>query len=125
MPPTHPLHPRTVGLTPDSRTPVRTCIGCRQAKPAAELLRCRLDADERAVCGALAGRLGGRGAWVCAGSVTCFDTAVRRGAFARAWKRRMDVNAFAAVQQVFGTPSAQVRQSRSAGMAGRTAGTKG
>jgi predicted RNA-binding protein YlxR (DUF448 family) len=26
----------------------------------------------------------GRGAWLC--SIECFDTAMRRGAFARAWK---------------------------------------
>ncbi|MSW20829.1 MAG: DUF448 domain-containing protein [Actinobacteria bacterium] len=88
-------------------------------------MRCRLSADERALCGAAAMRAGGRGAWICAGAVTCFDTAVRRGAFARAWKRRVDVAVLTDVRGVFGHADTQVEQSRSAGFAGRTAGTKG
>jgi len=114
-----------VGPTPESHTPLRTCIGCRQTKPADQLLRCRIGAAERVVCGASARRVGGRGAWICAGSVTCFDTAMSRGAFARAWKRRVDADALTDVKQVFGKPDTEVRESRSAGMAGRTAGTKG
>jgi predicted RNA-binding protein YlxR (DUF448 family) len=31
--------------------------------------------------------LHGRGAWLCAGSSGCFDLAVRRGAFARSFRR--------------------------------------
>jgi len=61
--------------------PERTCIGCRRKTRPAGLVRvaCRPD-------GSLAvGRSEpGRGAWLCAGSVTCFDAAVRRRAFSRA-----------------------------------------
>jgi len=65
-----------------SRTPERTCIGCRRkAAPAAGLVRVARRPD-----GALAvGRAEpGRGAWLCAGSEPCFEAAVRRRAFGRA-----------------------------------------
>jgi predicted RNA-binding protein YlxR (DUF448 family) len=32
----------------------------------------------------------GRGAWLCAGSLACFDAAVRRRGFDRAWRRPVD-----------------------------------
>ena len=63
------------------RGPERTCIGCRRTSGPAGLVRiaCRPD-------GSLAVGRGepGRGAWLCAGSEGCFDTAVRRRAFGRA-----------------------------------------
>jgi predicted RNA-binding protein YlxR (DUF448 family) len=63
------------------RTPERTCIGCRRKAGPAGLARVARRPD-----GSLAvGRSEpGRGAWLCAGSVACFDTAVRRRAFGRA-----------------------------------------
>ena len=62
-------------------SPVRMCIGCRSHRPQAQLVRCTITED-----GATASRTSaGRGAWVC--SIECFDTAVRRKAFGRAWRR--------------------------------------
>ena len=63
------------------RVPERTCIGCRRKTAPAGLVRVARRPD-----GALAvGRTEpGRGAWLCAGSVACFDAAVRRRAFGRA-----------------------------------------
>ncbi|MEP7045314.1 MAG: YlxR family protein [Ilumatobacteraceae bacterium] len=56
------------------------CIGCRSHRPQHQLVRCTLGTDGPAV-----GRTApGRGAWLC--SIDCFDTAVRRRAFTRAWR---------------------------------------
>lgn len=65
------------------RVPERTCIGCRRKTAPADLVRVARRPD-----GALAvGRTEpGRGAWLCAGSVACFDAAMRRRAFGRALK---------------------------------------
>jgi predicted RNA-binding protein YlxR (DUF448 family) len=65
----------------DTHVPIRTCIGCRQRRPQAELLRCVLDAhgvvrvDRHAP---------GRGAWLCGAG--CIEPARRRKAFDRAWR---------------------------------------
>lgn len=58
--------------------PVRTCVGCRGRRPQSELIRFA------AVSGSLSqGRsLPGRGAYTC-GTLTCFERAVNRRAFAR------------------------------------------
>jgi len=63
------------------RVPERTCIGCRRTTGPAGLVRVARRPD-----GSLAvGRSEpGRGAWLCAASVTCFEDAVRRRAFSRA-----------------------------------------
>jgi uncharacterized protein len=63
------------------RVPERTCIGCRRKTAPAGLARLSRRPD-----GSLAvGRSEpGRGAWLCTGSVSCFDAAVRRRAFSRA-----------------------------------------
>ncbi len=63
--------------------PVRTCVACRRKAPRDDLLRVvlhegRLIPDDRAV-------LPGRGAWVHP-TTKCLETAVSRGAFARALK---------------------------------------
>jgi len=62
-------------------TPERTCIGCRRTAGPSALVRVARRPD-----GVLAvGRAEpGRGAWLCAGSASCFDLAVRRRAFGRA-----------------------------------------
>ncbi|MDA8283140.1 MAG: YlxR family protein [Actinomycetota bacterium] len=68
--------------------PVRTCVGCRSRRPAAELVRiARLDDGRLAVDRTAPGR----GAWVCAAgfgrpAADCIDAAVRRGGFARAFR---------------------------------------
>jgi predicted RNA-binding protein YlxR (DUF448 family) len=56
------------------------CIGCRTRHPQRQLVRCTLGTDGPIICRTAEGR----GAWLC--SIDCFDIAVRRRAFARAWK---------------------------------------
>ncbi|MGQ0630220.1 MAG: YlxR family protein [Sporichthyaceae bacterium] len=60
---------------------MRTCVGCRERSPKAELLR--VVAVEGAIVPDLRGRLPGRGASIHP-RVECLDFAVRRRAFARA-----------------------------------------
>ena len=62
------------------RAPVRMCIGCRSRRPQSQLVRCTMGIDGPIICRTSHGR----GAWLC--SIDCFDTAVRRRAFARAWR---------------------------------------
>jgi hypothetical protein len=61
--------------------PIRMCIGCRSNRPQRQLVRCTLGPDGPVVSRTSSGR----GAWLC--SIECFDTAVRRKAFPRAWRR--------------------------------------
>jgi len=120
---------------------MRTCIGCREVRPARALVRCRLDASgTRAFLGDAASRQAGRGAWLCAGSVECVDSAAARRAFARAWKctvgaevidsirrgmERDGASAAAAVDAVVGNHDQNMRQWSAAGSAGTHTGTKG
>jgi predicted RNA-binding protein YlxR (DUF448 family) len=70
---------------PDApRVPVRTCVGCRQRKPQAELVRVVLTDDGRARINRTAP---GRGAWLCAPLGECLEIALRRRGFERAWRR--------------------------------------
>jgi uncharacterized protein len=68
--------------------PVRTCVGCRRAAPAGELVRLARSPEDGQV------RIGtgpGRGAWLCGPPATpaCFDQAVRRRALERALRATM------------------------------------
>jgi hypothetical protein len=72
-----------VVTTTDTRSaaPLRTCIGCRQQRLQSSLVRSVVGPQGPLVSRTAAGR----GAWLC--STACFQTAVRRKAFDRAWKQ--------------------------------------
>jgi predicted RNA-binding protein YlxR (DUF448 family) len=74
------------------RVPQRTCIGCRRTTGPAGLVRVARRPD-----GSLAvGRSEpGRGAWLCAASITCFEDAVRRRAFSRALRSEVSAQELA------------------------------
>ena len=63
--------------------PWRTCIGCRQVKAQAELLRLARQPDGRVE---VDGRGSGRGAYVCA-SEACMGRALKGGRLAQAFKK--------------------------------------
>lgn len=67
----------------EARTPVRTCVGCRQARPQAALLRFGRRADGQVVP-ANARDHHGRSAYVCPRRA-CLDQALKRRAFTRAF----------------------------------------
>ncbi len=64
--------------------PVRTCLGCGQAVAQSTLVRVRVGDGARVVLDVK--RSGGRGAWLH-GSAGCLERAVKRRAFARAFRR--------------------------------------
>lgn len=68
---------------------MRTCVGCRATRPRSELRRLTVDA-----VGRVSTASGGRGAWLCADTLTsCFATAVSKKAFRRALRRELDSGA--------------------------------
>ena len=67
--------------------PARTCIGCREIGDRTELLRIvkiagKLQVDEKK-------SLSGRGSWIHQ-KLECFDSAITRGAFPRAFRSKID-----------------------------------
>ncbi|MDA8309749.1 MAG: YlxR family protein [Actinomycetota bacterium] len=57
------------------------CVGCGRRAPQGELLRVVRLPDGSLAAGRT---LPGRGAWLCEGSASCLDRAVRRGSLERA-----------------------------------------
>jgi predicted RNA-binding protein YlxR (DUF448 family) len=52
----------------------------------------------------------GRGAWLCAGQISCFDAAVRRKAFDRAYRQPVPATAVAALRDdLFGNDPRNLR----------------
>jgi predicted RNA-binding protein YlxR (DUF448 family) len=81
--------------------PERTCVGCRQRRSQAALVRCVLTTDGRATVD----RSGaGRGAWLCTPAQECFGLALRRKAFERAWRRPVGPDALAQLGRELGVP---------------------
>jgi len=80
--------------------PRRTCVGCGEAADPRALRRLRLD-GARVVVDAR-GSLGGRGAWLHPGE-RCLGTAVKRRAFARAFRTAVEVDEAALRAQLTGS----------------------
>jgi predicted RNA-binding protein YlxR (DUF448 family) len=93
-------------------------VGCRQQRPANELQRCALGADGHAVCDRVAP---GRGAWLCAGSMDCFDLAARRRGFERAWRHTVDRAALDDLRDAFQEAAGRMEQSWAVGRTGAPA----
>lgn len=68
---------------------MRTCLGCRKARPQDELVRLSRRADG-SVATDPGRRAGGRGAYLCA-SEPCLAEAVRRGRWAQAFRAPVTV----------------------------------
>ena len=67
-----------------SRAPERTCIGCRRARPKAELVRLVRAGDGRVTVDR-GGCAAGRGAYVCA-SLECVTKALAKGRLEHAFR---------------------------------------
>ena len=90
--------------------PTRTCVGCRSALPADQLIRIvRLPGGALSV-----DRHGaGRGAWLCRDSPGCLDEAVRRHGFERAFAASIDADDLQQLRvqlgEAWGRPAPDVR----------------
>jgi uncharacterized protein len=67
--------------------PIRSCIGCRRKAPQPELTRITRRTDGSL---SVSRTMPGRGAWLCAGSLPCFELAVRRRAFSKALRATVE-----------------------------------
>ncbi len=67
------------------KAPIRTCVGCRQARPQGELVRLGCGTDGAVVVD-VRGTMPGRGAWVC-GEAVCVERGVRRDRLAHAFRK--------------------------------------
>lgn len=66
-------------------TPLRTCLGCRQARPKPSLVRLVRSADG-VVRADPTGRMGSRGAYVCP-DPACLERGLHRGRLAYAFRK--------------------------------------
>ena len=68
--------------------PIRTCVGCRERRPQAMLARLAIDGAEKRprILVDQAGKMPGRGAWLCAAHPDCLAKALLKGRLARALK---------------------------------------
>src|SRR5207248_11795064 len=82
--------------------PQRTGVGCRRVGSPAGLTRLARGADGRVDIGR---HRPGRGAWLCAGSVDCFEAAVRRRALARALRTELSTAEIAGLRGKLFRPS--------------------
>ncbi len=95
---------RASGLTrSDANVPVRTCVGCRRRRPQHDLVRCVLTGAGEPVVSRTAP---GRGAWLCVPPVPCFELAVRRKAFDRAWRRHVGTDVLAGLRSLLESAAA-------------------
>ena len=69
----------------NDRGPVRTCLGCRRARPKDVLVRL-VRSEDGVVSADRTGRALGRGAYVCADAL-CVERALARGRLAHAFRK--------------------------------------
>lgn len=72
-------------------TPLRTCIGCRRGAPSDALVHLTVRGERVEVADPIVAGRTGRGAWLCP-QETCFEAALRRRAFDRAFRRRVSID---------------------------------
>jgi hypothetical protein len=74
------------------KTPQRRCVACGQHGEKRSLLRLRRTAEDAAEIDE-SGRGPGRGAYLCTGSVSCADTALKKGRLERALRVKLAAGA--------------------------------
>lgn len=83
----------------DKRMPVRTCIGCNGSGSKKELLRIVRQKDGSAAID-VSGSMNGRGAYLCR-DMACFEAAVKRKGFSRAFGRMFSAEETDALRSEF------------------------
>ncbi|MHB1485940.1 MAG: YlxR family protein [Acidimicrobiales bacterium] len=83
----------------------RTCVGCRRVAPPDTLVRVKATDDGRLI---IDGRLGGRGAWLCAASPECLGAAIRSKGFHRALRIDIQGASVDALRRSLGYPETSV-----------------
>ena len=79
------------------RIPLRQCGGCGEMKPKSELVRV-VSSPEGEISLDLKRKKNGRGSYICR-SVNCFNMAIKRKSFERAFGQKLSGEAVAAVEK--------------------------
>ncbi len=79
------------------RIPLRQCGGCGEMKPKSGLVRV-VRSPEGEISLDLTGKKNGRGSYICR-SVDCFNMAVKRKSFERAFSVRLSEEVLAAIEK--------------------------
>ena len=74
------------------KVPIRTCIGCNEAKPKRELIRV-VKTAEGDVSIDFTGRANGRGAYIC-NNVGCLEKAVKTRRLSKAFSMQIDMQIY-------------------------------
>jgi len=74
------------------KVPIRTCIGCSEAKPKRELIRV-VKSPEGEVSIDFTGRANGRGAYIC-NDVACLEKAVKTRRLSKAFSMQIDMQIY-------------------------------
>ena len=92
-------------MTVKKKIPERLCLGCQEVKPKKELVRI-VRSPEGAYSVDLTGKKPGRGAYVCHRS-ECFDAAVKKRQFAKAFKENVDEGVLRALRGALFPPDGE------------------
>jgi len=74
------------------KVPIRTCIGCNEAKPKRELIRV-VKTAEGDISIDFTGRANGRGAYIC-NDVACLEKAVKTRRLSKAFSMQIDMQIY-------------------------------
>lgn len=82
--------------------PIRTCVGCSEAKPQSALLRLGLVGKGSSQKIEVGRNIPGRGAWLCAATVgACFQSAQDKKSLNRAFKTKLSISASDDLAEMF------------------------
>ena len=84
-------------MAPEKKIPLRQCLGCREMKPKAELIRI-VRPPEGSVSLDLKGKAPGRGAYLCRNS-DCLKRALKARAIERVFSMKIEADVAQALQQ--------------------------
>lgn len=79
------------------KVPIRTCIGCNEAKPKKELIRV-VKTAEGDVSIDFTGRANGRGAYIC-NDVVCLEKAIKTRRLSKAFSMQIDMEIYEALRK--------------------------
>ncbi|MCL2573230.1 MAG: YlxR family protein [Defluviitaleaceae bacterium] len=79
------------------KPPERRCVGCREMKNKAELMRIVRNADDSGFAIDTTGKSAGRGAYICK-NAECFKKAAKSGGFDRSFKQKIPREIYAILE---------------------------
>jgi predicted RNA-binding protein YlxR (DUF448 family) len=85
-------------------------VGCRRRAHVDLLVRCGFDQDAGVM---VTGASPGRGAWLCRGSKTCLERAIKKNRFATAFRTTIPPEAVGGITKAFASVGSDARESMS------------